>query len=263
MPSVQTKWSKIQTWKHRNSQRQHVFVRIGMFRVETLLNKHQMHFFYLNIAKKYYTVNLLPRFNCTTTFSHHYNPTYKQGNKVIKVCVTHLVKWTYILYNTVRQQLIKTLGFIVCFQQGWWLFPSKVHPGISDSSLKKPPRFQPVFPNKPNRYQSCRGGAAKQWNPCRFEELLVGWIQCMTWNECALNQLNQLVMLGVRVSKLIPWVALGRGSGAEFRLYCIPTQQWLLFLFVFQSRLIKQHHCKRSMERNKIYALFRYPACLI
>lgn len=36
---------------------------------------------------------------------------------------------------------------------------------------------------------------------------------------------NQLVMLEVIVSKLIPWVARGKSG-----LYCIPTQQWLFLL---------------------------------
>lgn len=56
---------------------------------------------------------------------------------------------------------------------------------------------------------------------------------------------NQLVMLGAIVSKLIPWVARGK-----FGLYCIPTQQRLFFAGS-QSRLIKQHYCKRSIDRKK------------
>lgn len=67
---------------------------------------------------------------------------------------------------------------------------------------------------------------------------------------------NQLVMLGVIVSKLIPRVARGKSG-----LYCIPTQQ-RLFLLEAKSRLIKQHYCRRSIDRQ-IDVLFHIPAYLI
>lgn len=69
---------------------------------------------------------------------------------------------------------------------------------------------------------------------------------------------NQLVMLRVMVSKRIPWVARGE-------IWIILHSHSAMTVFAgSQSRLIKQHYCKRWMDRKKSkHVLFYNPAYLI